>query len=414
MNRIISRIATTTCVFGSALVVVAPAVPQVSATPGGVATAGRKAVPHGFFESRRGHISKITSSRGSSRLVIDRAGTQHVITDVKAGTHTSHLMYLTRRPGHGGWTSHRIDGKRSDPAIEVEAHLAANRHQIFAVFYQCDAMYATEASVHARRLPAPKLVQQGDPDNCNDDNDDANVPHDFQPYERATAVGGNRLGVLGSDLTGTVWHVHYGTPGDASFPAGPTLPSAHQFTPFQITTDSSTGELLVDGAGVNDRGQEVDYVTTAKSVTAPWSKLVPIASLHEDTKTFFLSNIVAHKGRAYVGLERPVNDLSVGGHALYFVSRDASGKWSHPNVVRRTDSLDEALVLTLNSDTMRLHAAWTRHDTASKHKNGGIYQAVLSKNGKWSKPAQFTHFFADFPRDVEITPSGHAVITYRH
>jgi hypothetical protein len=108
-----------------------------------------------------------------------------------------------------------------------------------------------------------------------------------------------------------------------------------------------------------------------------------------------------------------VNDLSVGGHRLYYLSRDPHGKWSHALLIRRTNSLDEALRLTLNADTMRLHAAWTRHDTAN-HKHGGIFQAVLSTNGRWAKPIRFTHYYADFPRDIEITPSGHAVITYSH
>ncbi|MDQ1694691.1 MAG: hypothetical protein QOJ03_44 [Frankiaceae bacterium] len=376
---------------------------------GGIAAspAGAAAGAHGFWRATTATNTQITSSKQPATLVRDPKGREHVVTTVADSTTTSHIVYITHRPG-GDWIHNRVGAERPDGIIDVEEHLNPAGSRVFALFYQCNGIFLSAASTRRADLPHPQLVARGSGD-CDDDSRYRNYAVQY-----AVPLGRTRIGVLvrsitqASDTT-ALWTGRYGS----TFHPGPPIPSGHDFYPIKVARDVATGRVYVVGVGnsYNSDGSVKSrnvYVTAREPGEKTWTPLRKIAGLGDPQHGFYVEALTAYRNHVYVGLERPVVLLDNTGHRLYYVAGRGSTDWRAPRPVGHTNSLDTQLQLTVNPDTRRLHAAWSRWDKTAV---SGVRHSSLGSSG-WAPPRWFSHRYGTFVTDIAFKHNGHVVLGY--
>jgi hypothetical protein len=358
----------------------------------------------GFYVADQQKTLKVTSSVAPSALVEDSDGTRHVVTVAKApsvGGNQGHIVYYTRQHGrHTKWKSHKVPGLRPLDGIQLQEGLSSDGRRVFAVFYQCDGVYAADASLKTTRLPVPTLVQSQN--NCST----AQPANLDPPIAQAVPITFTReIGILLPDPSQlgqpAIWT---GKPGD-TFSPGPALPTANGFAPVQIASDEAGSTIVAVGEG-NDGVNKAIYVT--KLVANTWSNPKLVATLSSPTTDYTIEGLSTFRRSIFVGLQKPSS--ATGRPGLFTVHGTKSGQWG--GVIRLTHSKpsDTSLRLLTNPDTGHLHAAFTRH---APNKQAGILQETRGDHG-WNKPKYYSHSGRDVAQQITISLSGLGVVGYLH
>jgi hypothetical protein len=350
--------------------------------------------PKGFYVATQKSTMRVTPTTAPAGVVDDPSGTAHVVTIAKSAADSTqgHIVYYTHAHGQK-WKSHKVPGTRPIANMSLQEGLSTDARRVWAVFFQCNGVYAADVAAHSTRLPEPSLVKSTD-DTCA-------VPQPVSvdpPVAKAVALYGHRLGIL---LPGTLpgtYAVWTGLPGD-DFTEGPALPTSDSFVPEQIAADPYTGNVVAIGQG-NDGTNEGVYETTLVADT--WSNPRQIATLNSATDDFQIEAVSTFHRSTYVGLSRDAG--------LFIVHGTKSGQWGGAIRLAHSNRADTSLRLYTNPDTTHLHAAFTRHGS-KKHR--GVLQEVRGDHG-WSKPKQFSHSGRDITQQITINPVGRAVVGYLH
>jgi hypothetical protein len=356
-------------------------------------------VKKGFYVADQKSSARVTSSLAPAAVIDDSAGITHVVTTIKSPSGSGdqgRIVYYSRDKGATKWRSHAVPGLRPlAGGIKVQAGLSTDGNRVWAVFYECDGVFAASASVHAKRLPVPTRVQSAD--TCA-----TATPRTIEP-PIAQAVGGfgSLISVLLPDPAQlnnpAIWTGHPGS----TFTPGPALPTTDSFVPTQITLSSGDEDFLAIGQGSDGVNQGV-YVTKLEGNT--WTAPTLIASLNSPTSDYRVESIVAIRGATYVGLARP------GSHGgLFLVHGTSDGQWGGVIRLPHTTKSDTSLRLDVNQDTGHLHAAYTRHGSKKK---AGIVQQARTKG--WQKPKYYSHSGRDVAQQLVFNKAGQAVIGYLH
>jgi hypothetical protein len=369
----------------------------------GNAARKKPAHPKGFFVTGLGQVTKRVLP---TAFVRDGNGGEHVVTTVpstSSSTNQGHIDYLTRAPGAKKWKAHLVPGLRPLAGkVQVEEHLSTDGRRIDAIFYECDGVFITDASLSAVRLPDPTQVVAED--NCSDPTVSSNEP----PIAQAIPLEGHRIGILLPDPAQDNEAALFEGSTTDTFTAGVALPTVDSFSPQQITLDQRTGEIVVAGTG-DDGTNEGIYVTTELEYENHWSTPVEIATLKSPTTDYTLESLTSYGNSKYIGLYRkPTGGVK---HSLFVVHGTQSGEWVGAYPLVHTTAQDTALRLTTNVDTGHLHAAWTRFVPSSPAKKSGIMQEQRTDAG-WPKPVFLTHWHRDIAQGIQLTASGHPVIGY--
>lgn len=361
--------------------------------------------PHGkgFYVADQKKTLKVTSSVSPSALVEDQDGNRHVVTVAKSASasgNQGHIVYYTRPSGrHTKWKAHQVPGLRPLDGIQVQDGLSADGRRVFAVFFQCNGVYAADASLKTTRLPVPTLVKSED--NCSTAQPASLDP----PIGQAVALSfTHEIGILLPDPAQldqpAIW---VGKPGD-TFSPGPALPTSNGFVPEQIASDPTSSTIVAVGEGMDGVNRAV-YVTKLQSNT--WSNPKLVATLSSPTTDYTIEAISAYHKSTYVGLSRQAAASHSG---LFTVHGTKSGQWG--GVIRLTHSKpsDTSLRLMTNPDTGHLHAAFTRH---SPHNKAGILQQTRGDHG-WNKPKYYSHSRRDVAQQITFSLAGLGVVGYLH
>jgi hypothetical protein len=376
------------------------------AAPKAQSAASAKSHPVGFFITGQGLITK---GNTPAALVRDSNGGEHVVTSVQSKTASGdqgHLVYLTKAPGTTKWISHTIPGLRPMAGgIQVEEHLSLYRPRVFAVFYECDGVYVSDASFTAKRLPKPTLVKSED--NCA-----SPPPAVTGPMSDAIGLPGSndQIGVLLPDPNQSNDPALYvGSPGNTFTPQTP-LPTVDSFVPSKVTIDPENGKITVVGQG-SDGTNEGVYVVTKPYYQNAWSSPTLIASMNLPTQDFRIESVTANNGATWVGLLKPRVTGVTQKYSLFVDHGTSTGQWIGAVHLPHSIVGDTALQLAINTDTGNLHAVFTRANTASKVKKSGlITEARVS--GKWTDQKFLTHWYRDRAAQITYTAKGHAVVSY--
>jgi hypothetical protein len=376
------------------------------AAPAAHSVASAKSHPVGFFITGQGEITK---GSNASALVRDSNGGEHVVTSVVSKTASGdrgHLVYLTKAPGTSKWIKHAIPGLQPMAGgIQVEEHLSLYRPRVFAVFYECNGVYVSDASYTATRLPKPTLVKSED--NCT-----SPPPAVSGPINDAIALpgGDDQIGVLLPDPNQSNDPTLYtGSPG-GTFTPQPALPTTDSFVPSMVTIDAQDGKITVVGQG-SDGTNEGVYVVTKPYYVSTWSTPTLIASMSLPTQDFTIQSVTANNGATWVGLRKPRVTGVTQKYSLFVDHGTSTGQWIGAVHLPHSILGDSALVLSINADTGNLHAAFTRAVATSKTKKSGIItEARVS--GKWTDVKFLTHWYHDRTAEITYTASGHAVVGY--
>jgi hypothetical protein len=390
-----------------AAVVATPAVG--AAANAGHSTAAAKAHPSGFFVTGVGRVS--TSNTVAAFLRDPQSGL-HVVTTVRslsAPGDQGHIVYKTRQAGTTHWVTHNVPGLRPMAGgIKVELHLSSDAKHVFAVFYECDGVFAAQASLTATRLPQPTLVQAGNTCTAT-----GAVSAAGSPIQHAVGLPySNEIGIVLPDPAAKDRPtVFIGQAGGTFTPSIP-LPTTNSFSPQAIAFDPVTYELSVVGTGLDGDVRGI-YV-----VSAPyWDEFVSltrIATLNSATKDYSIQSIAAAGRGLWVGLLRPGGLAANPNHRIFLdhgTGLNGAGQWTGAFAVPHSTGHDSGLVLAVNPATNRPHAAFTRVYNNSKTKKSGIVLTNLSAKG-WSKPKFFTHWYRDSVDQIAITASGASIISY--
>jgi hypothetical protein len=363
--------------------------------------------PVGFYVSGQGRVVK---GSNDTALVRDENGGEHVVTTVRstAGSGNSgHIVYLTRKAGATKWTSHAIPGLRPMAGgIKVEIHTSFYGDRVFAVFYQCNGVYVSDATLSQSRLPTPTLVEAES--NCA-----SPVKAPAGPTSDAVALpyGGDEVAVLLPDPANSNQpSLFTGTPG-GTFTASDPLPTTDSLAPVRMTIDSVTGLITVVSNG-SDGTHAGIYVTNKPYYTSTWSTPTRIATLSRATQDFTVGSVTAYNGAIWVGLQEPNLTGLHRTHALFVQHGTASNQWIGVVPLAHATLKDTDLQLAFNAQTGHLHAAFSRVNPASKTKKSGIItEARVS--GKWVDLKFLTHWYKDRTTQITYTNAGHAVIGYQ-
>jgi hypothetical protein len=373
---------------------------------GGSTPAKKSAHPKGFFVS--GPAGQVTNTASTSALVRDDStGGLHVVTTVASPTTTgqAHIAYLTHFPGDKKWASRTVPGLHPTAGgIQVEAHLSTDGRRVFAVIYECDGVFVTDASVSSRRLAEPTQVSSTN--TCSSPTTTTNEP----PVAHAVAMDGHQIGILlpdpAQDNEPAIWT---GAP-SGTFTPGPALPTADSFVPSQIERDPVTGRIVVVGQG-SDGTNEGVYVTTQRYFEDTWTGPTKIATLNSPTSDYAIEALTTYDNSTWVGLQRPVVTGQSPKHTLFVDHGKSAGGWVGVIALTHSTSQDSALRLVINPDTGHLHAAFTRVDSSSKVKKSGVMEEALLSH--WSKPKFFSHWYRDTADQIVFNTAGRAVIGYQ-
>ena len=377
------------------------------AAPSAPSAASAAAHPAGFFVTGQGRVA-VTNNQAA--LVRDTHGGQHVLTSIRSSTvagDKGHILYVTRLPGKTHWLTHEIPGLRPLAGLKIEEHLSYSGSRVFAVLYECDGVFVTDASRIATRLPEPSLVQAAN--NCSSPGSSpaASAP----PTADAVDLPGTaEIGVLLPDpAQANRPAIFSGTPG-GTFTPGTAIPDTDGFTPLQMTIDEWNGRITVIGEGTDGTSKGI-YDVSMYYYGSAWSNPVKIASLASPTSDYTVESVVAFKSAIWVGLLRPHGPTTHPTHVLYLVHGNSNGQWFGAVPLTHTTGQDTALSLVINQSTDHLHAAFTRVDPAAPAKKSGI-MVQARFNGKWQAPKFLTHWYHDYTDQITLTSKGTAVIGY--
>jgi hypothetical protein len=374
------------------------------AAPAGHAVPAAASHPHGFFVTGQGQV---TVGNGSSALVRDSRGGEHVVTikhDLSTNGRRGRVVYLTKQPGSSHWVTHAIRGLRgSSGRIRVEAHLSDGGRKIFAVLYECTGVFVTETSTASVRLPPPTRVTRlntctGQP-----------TPSEPPIADAASLFGEGFNDILLPDPkqgnTPAIWSNH-GT--NRSYIPGPALPTTDGFVPAQITNVPHSAEVVVVGYGSHGSTKGI-YVVTSSGFNEAWTQPTKIASLHSTTSNYTIDALTASHRATWVGLSRPVT-ASHPKHRL-FVERGTARGWEGAFALPHSNTRDGSLRLTYNLASRHLHAAFTRVNPASKVTNSGIMTEKMH-GARWTRPQFVTHWYRDYADQITFNRKGGAIIGY--
>ena len=395
-------------VLGVGLLTAMPAT-AVAAIGGHHHAATRTAAhPHGFFVTGQGQL---TTGDDPAAFVRDGNGNEHVVTTKRRPSVAGNkgvLLYITRKAGAKHWVTHAIPGLVPlAGGVRVEEHLSFNENRVFAVFYECNGIWVTDASIAATRLPQPTLVQSAD--NC------------AHPTASSTAPINHAVGLPGSSdvidvLVPDPAHPGRFTPfsgraGGTFAPDGSVLPTTSDLKPVIMTLDSWDGTLVVIGTGSDGTHQGV-YAITRRSYDPDWSAPARIATMGSPTTDFAIQSATVYRGVAWVGLSRPHPAGSHPKHTLYIDRGDLrTSQWTGAVPLPHSNRHDSGLVLWLNERATHLHAAFTRVKPGSKTVGSGI-MAEARRPGGWTQPTFLTHWYQDRVQQMGEAGTNNMVIGY--
>jgi hypothetical protein len=386
------------------------AMPATALAASGGHHSGTKAAshPHGFFVTGQGQV---TSGDNPAAFVRDGNGGEHVVTTKQRPAVAGDMgvvLYSTHKAGAKHWVTHAIPGLVPlAGGVRVEEHLSFSQNRLFAVFYQCNGVWVSDAKINATRLPQPTLVASAD--NCSDPTASSTAPINH-------AVGlpssDDVIDVLGPDPAHTGQFIPYsGTPGGTFTPDGSTLPTTSDFTPVIMTADSWGGTLLVIGTGSDGTNQGV-YATSRPYYSTDWSTPTRIATLDSTSTDFAIQSATLYRNVAWVGLSRPHPAGSHPKHTLYIDRGDlGTSQWTGAVPLPHSNGHDSGLVLWLNPASNHLHAAFTRVNPASRTVHSGV-MAEARRNARWTTPTFLTHWYRDRVQQIAEAGTNHMLIGY--
>jgi hypothetical protein len=381
---------------------------------------GAKPPAPGFFVTGAG---RVTSSPDPSALLRDPAGRLHVVTTVRdpsVSGDRGRIVYSTKKLGAKHWVRHVVPGLRPlAGGVHVEELLNGSANHLFVVFYECDGVFASEVSLSSSRLTEPSRVQATD--RCSTA---TGAPTPGSPaVARAVSVdAADSSGILGimlfddpaADSQPTIF---IGAPGSPFTPL-PPLPTTDGFTPIAVANDPffNSGMVTVVGTGTNGTVRGI-YVTTEEDTGRGWPNPTRIATLQSATTDFAIESIVSEHHTIWVGLLKPRAGGVIAKHSLYLqrgtdIDRGAAGQWSGAFPLPHSTGRDTGLVLAINPNTGRPHAAFTRVSPGSKRKRSGILVEDKLASGSWTTPAFVTHWYLDHADQMAIAGHGVSIIGY--
>jgi hypothetical protein len=390
------------------LLVAAPVAAQAAHT-----SAAAKAHPHGFFVTGAGQA---TTSSNPSAFLRDLHGGLHVLTTVRspsASGDRGQIVYSTKKPGAKHWVTHAVPGLRPlAGGVQVEEHLTNNGTELFAVFYECDGVFVTDAKVTTTRLPEPTLAQATH--NCSTAK--STVKAGSPPIAKAISVpfGNTSIGILLRDPANHNAATVFIGGVAGTFAPYTTLPTTDHFNPVMLSNHPASDYMTVVGTG-RAGGVLGIYSTTDSLFDSGWTPLTLLATLDSPTRDYTIESLDTGRTSAWVGLQRPLNKHGVTKHTLYIdhgTHLYSSGRWTGAFPLPHSTGRDGGLVLTINVATSHPHAAFTRVNTASKAKKSGIMFEDLLGAGGWSKPKFLTHWYLDHADQMAITSTAKTIIGY--
>lgn len=340
-----------------------------------------------------GNDDRIDSHRNIALgLQVDRTGTEHAV---------SASSYLTRAAGAMHWTRTSITGSdesRGMRSFQVSASgLSTDGTRVFFVFDRCGAVFVTQASVRAHRLPAASRAHRqgtlcGNPEFGTGFNGAVSLPH-------------HRVGLLvGNDFVA-------GRPGGTW--TSQALPGSSDYQAYTITRDRGTGEILVLGVSKGGGGAVVWSHPSGHGWLAPRAITLPAKALPSS------GSIAADRGHAWIAFD---GDAPSGlGQQILLLHRGRSGHWSSPHWLYRPSTTSQVSpLLAYNAGSHHLHLVYTRyvdlhHEGVYDNTTGvginprsGLEQQRLV-GGRWTSRRQLSHCYRDQIEAVTFTPSGQLI-----
>jgi hypothetical protein len=363
---------------------------------------------HGLYvATRTGASTKVEHYGTSSAFVRAPNGDEHVVTTkANAGNaNRGHLVYLTRHASASKWNSHAIPGTRAlNGGVQIEAHLSQDGRRVFAVIYECDGVFVTDATAGAARLPEPTQVVSED--QCADPTTSRSNP----PVQLAGNLFSATIGILLPDpAQDGVDAIFSGTP-TGGFTPGVAVPTTDSFQPVMAAIDPDFGNIVVVGTGSDGVHQGI-YEVSQRRFADSWSGPTLVASMNSATTDYRVEAVQTYARHVYIGLSRPVAQGTHPAHTLFLVRGQPSGQWLGAVPLPHSNSHDRDLRLAVNTATRHVHAVWTRVVASSRSKKSGLIHTAQGKSG-WLKPVQLTHWYRDVATQISLDQNGHPYVGY--